>query len=155
MALPPQQNDTIYSDCRSITEVINGVTPKLSKFPAKLPFLQAVLHHLNALKAQGVSLQWTKAHPETRLTPDKYTDQDWGIYLADCAASGHPTLSKSTFTTTSTSPYRKSLAKQQTHKHGSPASTMGNPACPPQSFSGETQTPSTTWLANDTSAASP
>ena len=54
--LPQQQNDTIYSDCRSITDVINGITPKLSKFPAKLPFLQAVLHHLNALKPQGVSL---------------------------------------------------------------------------------------------------
>ena len=55
--LPPQQNDTIYSDCRSITDVINGIAPKLSKFPAKLPFLQAVLHHPNALKPQGVSLQ--------------------------------------------------------------------------------------------------
>ena len=117
--LPPQQNDTIYSDCRSITDVINGIAPKLSKFPAKLPFLQAVLHHLNALKPQGVSLQWTKAHPETRLTPDQYTDQDWGIYLADCAASGHPPSPKLTFATTSTSPYRTSSAKQSTHKPGS------------------------------------
>ena len=74
--LPPQQNDTIYTDCRSITDVINGTTPKLSKFPAKIPFLQAVLHHLKALKPQGVTLQWTKAHPETRTTPDKCTDQD-------------------------------------------------------------------------------
>jgi hypothetical protein len=90
--LPQQQNDTIYTDCRSITDVINGTTPKLSKFPAKIPFLQGVLHHLKALKPQGVTLQWTKAHPETRTTPDKYTDQDWGIYLADCAASNHPIL---------------------------------------------------------------
>jgi hypothetical protein len=84
--------DIIYSDCRSITDVINGVILKLFKFLAKLPFLQAVLHHLKALKPQSVLLQWTKAHPETRTTSDKYTDQDWGIYLADCAASSHPIL---------------------------------------------------------------
>ena len=36
--LPPQQGDTIYSDCKSITNVINSATPQLSKFPAKLPF---------------------------------------------------------------------------------------------------------------------
>ena len=54
--LPPQQDDTIYSDCKSITDVINSATPQLSKFPAKLPFLQAILHHLQALKQQGVTL---------------------------------------------------------------------------------------------------
>ena len=54
--LPPQQGDTIYSDCKSITDVINSATPQLSKFPAKLPFLQAILHHLPALKQQGVTL---------------------------------------------------------------------------------------------------
>ena len=37
--LPQQQNDTIYADCRSITDVINGITLKLSKFSAKLLFL--------------------------------------------------------------------------------------------------------------------
>ena len=30
--------------------------------------------------------------PRDTHNPDKYTDQDWGIYLADCAASGHPIL---------------------------------------------------------------
>ena len=54
--LPPQEGDTIYSDCKSITDVINSATPQLSKFPAKLPFLQAILHHLQALKQQGVTL---------------------------------------------------------------------------------------------------
>ena len=88
--LPPQQGDTIYSDCRSITDVINSATPQLSKFPAKLPFLQAILHHLQALKQQGVSLDWTKAHPEQRTTTDNYSHRDWGILLADCAASNHP-----------------------------------------------------------------
>jgi len=88
--LPPQQGDTIYSDCKSITDVINSTTPPLSKFPAKLPFLQAVLHHLHALKPQGVILDWTKAHPEQRTTIDKYSHRDWGILLADCAASNHP-----------------------------------------------------------------
>ena len=68
--LPQQQGDTIYSDCKSITNVINSATPQLSKFPAKLPFLQAILHHLQALKHQGVTLDWTKAHPEQRNTTD-------------------------------------------------------------------------------------
>ena len=88
--LPQQQGDTIYSDCKSITDVINSATPQLSKFPAKLPFLQAILHHLQALKQQGVKLDWTKAHPEQRTTPDNYSHRDWGILLADCAASNHP-----------------------------------------------------------------
>ena len=88
--LPPQQGDTIYSDCKSITDVINSATPQLSKFPAKPPFLQAILHHLQALKQQGVTLDWTKAHPEQRTTTDNYSHRDWGILLADCAASNHP-----------------------------------------------------------------
>ena len=54
--LPPQQGDTIYSDCKSITDVINSATPQLSKFPAKLPFLHAIIHHLQVLKPQGVTL---------------------------------------------------------------------------------------------------
>ena len=54
--LPPQQGDTIYSDCKSITDVINSATPQLSQFPAKLPFLQAIIHHLQALNSQGVTL---------------------------------------------------------------------------------------------------
>ena len=37
--LPPQQGDTIYSDCKSLTDVLNSATPQLSKFPAELPFL--------------------------------------------------------------------------------------------------------------------
>jgi hypothetical protein len=88
--LPPQQGDKIYSDCKSITDVINSTTPPLSKFPAKLPFLQAILHHLQALKTQGATLDWTKAHPEQRTTIDNYSHRDWGILLADCAASNHP-----------------------------------------------------------------
>ena len=56
--LPPQQGDTIYSECKSITDVINSAAPPLSKFPAKLPFLQAIIHHLQALKSQGDT--WTE-----------------------------------------------------------------------------------------------
>ena len=88
--LPPQQGDIIYSDCKSITDVIKSTIPPLSKHPAKLPFLQAVLHHLKALSPQGVTIDWTKSHPERRTTPEKYTANDWGILLADCAASNHP-----------------------------------------------------------------
>ena len=66
MVSSPTTRDVIYSDCKSITDVINSATPQLSKFPAKLPFLQAILHHLQALKPQGVTLDWTKAHPEQR-----------------------------------------------------------------------------------------
>ena len=87
--LPPQQGDVIYSDCKSITDVLKSSAPPLSKHPAKLPFLQAVLHHLKALRPQGVTLDWTKSHPERRLTPEQYTLNDWGILLADCAASNH------------------------------------------------------------------
>ena len=54
--LPPQQGDIIYSDCKSITDVIKSPAPSLLKHPAKLPFLQAVLHHLKALRPQGVTL---------------------------------------------------------------------------------------------------
>ena len=54
--LPPQQGDTIYSDCKSITDVLKSSAPPLSKHPTKLPFLQAVLHHLQALRPQGVTL---------------------------------------------------------------------------------------------------
>ena len=43
--LPPQQGDIVYSDCKSITDVLKSIVPRLSKHPAKLPFLQAVLHH--------------------------------------------------------------------------------------------------------------
>jgi hypothetical protein len=88
--LPPQQGDIIYSDCKSITDVIKSPAPPLSKHPAKLPFLQAVLHHLNALRPQGVTLDWTKSHPERRSTPEQFSNNDWGILLADCAASNHP-----------------------------------------------------------------
>ena len=88
--LPPQQGDTIYSGCKSITDVINSAAPQLSKFPVKLPFLQAILHHLQALKSQGATLDWTKAHPEQRTTTDNYSHRDWGILLADCAASNRP-----------------------------------------------------------------
>ena len=89
--LPLQQGDVIYSDCKSITDVIkSSAPPLLSKHPAKLPFLQAALHHLNALCPQGVTLDWTKSHPERRSKPEQYTTNDWGILLADCAASNHP-----------------------------------------------------------------
>ena len=54
--LPPQQGDIIYSDCKSLTDVIKSSAPPLSKHPAKLPFLQAVLHHLKALHPQGITL---------------------------------------------------------------------------------------------------
>ena len=64
--------------------------PPLLKHTAKLPFLQAVLHHLHALRPQAVTLNWTKSHPERRLTPEQHTANDWGILLADCAASNHP-----------------------------------------------------------------
>ena len=37
--LPPQQGDIIYSDCKSITDVIKSPAPPLLKHPAKLPFL--------------------------------------------------------------------------------------------------------------------
>ena len=47
--LPPQQGDIIYSDCKSITDVITSSAPSPSKHPAKLPFLQAALHHLKTL----------------------------------------------------------------------------------------------------------
>jgi hypothetical protein len=30
--------------------------------------------------------------PRGAHNPDKYTDQDWGFYLADCAALGYPIL---------------------------------------------------------------
>ena len=88
--LPPQQGDVIYSDCKSIMDVIKSTVLPLSKHPAKLPFLQAVLHHLKALRPQGVTIDWTKSHSERRSTPEKYTTNDWGILLADCAASNHP-----------------------------------------------------------------
>ena len=88
--LPPQQGDTIYSDCKSLTDVLKSSAPPLSKHPAKLPFLQAVLHHLQALRPQRVTLDWTKSHPERRLKPEQYANKDWGILLADCAASNHP-----------------------------------------------------------------
>jgi hypothetical protein len=88
--LPHQQGDIVYSDCKSITDVIKSTVPRLSKHPAKLPFLQAVLQHLTALRPQGTTIDWTKSHPERRSTPDKYTINDWGILLADCAASNHP-----------------------------------------------------------------
>ena len=81
--LPPQQGDIIYSDCKSLTDVLKSAAPPLSKHPAKLPFLQAVLHHLQALRPQGVTLDWTKSHPERRLKPEQYTSNDWGILLAD------------------------------------------------------------------------
>ena len=48
--LPPQQDDIIYSDCKSITDVLQSIAPPLSKHPAKLPFLQAALHHIKALR---------------------------------------------------------------------------------------------------------
>jgi hypothetical protein len=88
--LPPQQDDVIYSDCKSITDVLKSEVPPLSKHPAKLPFLQAALHHLKALRPQEVTIDWTKSHPERRSTPEKYTTKDWGILLTDCAASNHP-----------------------------------------------------------------
>ena len=95
--LPPQQGDTIYSDCKSLTDVLKSSAPPLSKHPAKLPFLQAVLHHLHhlqALRSQGVALDWTKSHPEQQLKPEQYTIKDWGILLADCAASNQPIPSR-------------------------------------------------------------
>jgi hypothetical protein len=64
MATSPQQDDIIYSDCKSITDVIKSTAPPLSKHPTKLPFLQAALHHLTALRPQGVTINWTKSHPE-------------------------------------------------------------------------------------------
>ena len=88
--LPHQQGDIVYSDCKSITDVIKSTVPRLSKHPAKLPFLQAVLQHLTALRPQGTTIDWTESHLERRSTPDKYTINDWGILLADCAASNHP-----------------------------------------------------------------
>jgi hypothetical protein len=63
--------------------------PPLSKHPAKLPSLQAVLNHLKALRPQGVTLDWTKSQSERRSKPEQYTSNDWGILLADCAASNH------------------------------------------------------------------
>ena len=71
-------------------DIINCATPPLSKFPAKLPFLQATLHHLHALRPQGVTLDWTKSHPEQRTNINNYSHRDWGILLADCAASNQP-----------------------------------------------------------------
>ena len=35
-------------------------------------------------------MDWTKAHQEQRTTTDNYSHRDWGILLADCAASNHP-----------------------------------------------------------------
>ena len=54
--LSPQQGDIVYSDCKSITDVIKSTVPRLSKHPAKLPFLQAVLQHLTALRPQGTTI---------------------------------------------------------------------------------------------------
>ena len=48
--LPPQQGDIIYSDSKSLADVIKSSAPPLSKHPAELPFLHAVLHHLKALR---------------------------------------------------------------------------------------------------------
>jgi hypothetical protein len=74
--LPPQQGGIIYSDCKSITDVINSTAPQLSKFPAKLTLLQATLHHLHAVKTQGVTLDWTKAHPEQHTNINNYSHRD-------------------------------------------------------------------------------
>ena len=36
--LPPQQGDIVYSDCKSITDVIKSTVPRLSKHPPNSPF---------------------------------------------------------------------------------------------------------------------
>ena len=56
---PQQQGDTIYSDCKTITDVINSSPYELSEIAAKLPFLQATLNYLRAKKTQRVTLDWT------------------------------------------------------------------------------------------------
>jgi hypothetical protein len=54
-------------------DIIKSAVLPLSKHPAKVLFLQAVLHNLKALRPQGVTLNWTKSHPERRSTPEQYT----------------------------------------------------------------------------------
>ena len=41
--LPPQQEDTIYSDCKSLTDVFKSSATPLSKHPAKLQLLAIIL----------------------------------------------------------------------------------------------------------------
>ena len=47
----------------------------------------AAQHYLQA--DAELRLEWTPAHPERVMDMQEYTINDWGIYLADCHASGH------------------------------------------------------------------
>jgi hypothetical protein len=88
--MAPSQQQTLYSDCKSITDFINSSIAEVSKFPANLPFPQATHHHLQALRSQGVTLDWTKSHPKQRTSINNYVHRDWGIPLADCTVSNLP-----------------------------------------------------------------
>ena len=100
--LPPQQGDTIYSDCKSL--VLKSSAPPLSKHPAKLPFLQAVLHHLQALRPQGVPLTGPN-HIQNGGSSSSNTRPTTG---ASCWLTAlHPTIPfqvKSAYSNTSSSP---------------------------------------------------
>jgi hypothetical protein len=105
-----QQQGTIITlrNGAQLTEVLTSLEPALSEFPVRLPFLQAVLHHLQAFHPQGVRLDWTKAHPEQRTNePSSYNAPSTPTpgtlaYPTEFLVSHHPSLFTATQPPTNT-----------------------------------------------------
>jgi hypothetical protein len=76
----------IYSDCQSAINSVRAIL--LSQLKRALGTAPAGVILASMPAAPDVHLEWTRAHPERRI-PDrsKWSYTDWGIFLADAAAS--------------------------------------------------------------------
>jgi hypothetical protein len=84
---------TIYSDCESFVDYLNnGVYTRIKNSPGKLPFLMAAQWYLQ--RENDPLVKWVESHPERREghSPQHYSYQDWGIFIADCYASAKTPL---------------------------------------------------------------
>jgi len=77
---------SIFSDCKSAVETIKSASPGAALLDQHSAFLYPVAI------GDKPSIEWTESHPERRdATRRTWSRNDWGIFLADWAASSSPT----------------------------------------------------------------
>ena len=136
--LPPQQGDTIYSDCKSLTDVLTSSASPLSKHPAKPTFLQAVLQHFQAPAPRGSPLTGPNLiqNDDSRRRNTRSTS---GEYYSPTAL--HPTIPsqvKFGSNSTSSSPSQCYSKPPSIQAPSLSASPLAHHEYHPQSFSKET-----------------
>ena len=143
--LPPQQGDVIYSDCKSITDVINSATPQLSKFPAN--YHSCKPYSTTSKLSSHRASPWTgPKRTQSNVPPLTTTRTGIGAsYLPSTQPPLTRSRTKSESNNISNSPSRKLSKSPWIPKHGTSTSPTVFHASPPRSSLNVTPRPSHTW----------